>query len=92
MALKYDNIHHVFDRNIRRKHIPKDIIKFLQLSDEKPTYSIHGVLREMDALYNEWAQKKMEEQNNYSLTGNAESNTRLVYNRDTKRFVLVKDE
>lgn len=61
------------------------------MCDKFPTYSIHGVLREMDCAYDEWAQKKMKEQNDYQLTGK-EDNTRLVYNRETKRFVLVKTD
>ena len=92
VALNYESISKVFERNIVRKHIPKDIINFLQLCEKKPMYSIYGVLREMDATYNEWAHRKIDEQNNYSITGDSESQTRLVYNRETKRYVLVKDE
>jgi hypothetical protein len=91
VSLDYENIAHVFERNVRRKHIPDNIVPFLQAAMKNPTYSIHGSLQEIDAAYNEWAQKKFAEQNNYMLTGDPGTSTRLVYDKPTKRFVIVKD-
>ena len=89
--LSYDNLKEVFFRNIERKHIPEKVIEFLKIIDAgEPTISIAGGLRRVDALYDEWAQKKYDEQNDYTLKANSDNPTRLVYNRETKRFVIVK--
>ena len=61
------------------------------MSDEHPELSLHWVLSKMDSLYDEWAQKKYEEQNDYTLKADSENPTRLVYNKDKKKFVLIKD-
>ena len=82
----------MFQRNIERKHIPKNIVEFLKEADKDQTTSLHAVLRQLDALYDEWSQKKYDEQNDYTLKGESESNTRLVYNKEKKRFVIVKDQ
>lgn len=89
-SLVYPHIHEVFQRNVTRKHIPKNIVEFLQEANVNDD-SLHFILRKMDALYEEWAQKKFEEQNNYTLTGDAENQARLVYDKATKRFVVRKD-
>lgn len=90
-SLQYKDLSGVFSRNIERKHIPANIIEFLKLSDEHPELSLHWVLSKMDSLYDEWAQKKYEEQNDYTLKADSENPTRLVYNKDKKKFVLIKD-
>jgi hypothetical protein len=91
--LNYDNLSEVFQRNIERKHIPANIIDFLKTVDDgSNTESIATALRKLDSLYDEWAQKKYDEQNDYTLKGDPDSACRLVYNKETKRFVLVKDE
>ena len=92
VSINYDNLREVFQRNIERKHIPKNIVEFLKEADKDQTTSLHAVLRELDALYDEWSQKKYDEQNDYTLKGESESNTRLVYNKEKKRFVIVKDQ
>ncbi len=91
-SLEYENLTQVFDRNVLRKHIPSNIIQFLKVAEENPSFSINGVLSAVDGLYDEWAQKKFSEQNNYVVksSGNPDDETRLVYNREKKRFVLVK--
>ena len=80
-------------RNIQRKHIPDNIIDFLKKVSEEnfSTVSLHGILKNMDDSYDEWAQKKFDEQNDYTLKADSENPVRLVYNRDDKRFVLKKD-
>ena len=89
-SISYEDLRNVFQRNIDRKHIPKNIIEFLKVAIENPTFSIHGILQKMDALYDEWSQKKYNEQNDYAIKSDGESDTKLVYNKDTKRFVIVK--
>jgi len=89
-SIGYENLRNVFKRNIDRKHIPKNIVDFLKVAIENPTFSTHGVLQKMDALYDEWSQKKYDEQNDYTIKSDSESEARLVYNRDAKRFVIVK--
>lgn len=92
-SLEYDCLHEVFDRNVERNHIPKNIIEFLKASDELPEMmSLAMTLRKLDSLYDEWAQRRFNEQNDYSLVKNSEDDTRLVYNRETKRFVIVKKD
>lgn len=87
-SLNYENLHKVFERN----HVPKNIIEFLQLSDEnKELNSVSLVLRNMDLLYDEWAQKKFDEQNNYTLKANSDLPVRLIYSKDKKRFIVVKE-
>lgn len=89
--LNYDNLKEVFFRNIERKNIPEKVIEFLKIIDEgEPTMSIAEGLRRVDRLYDEWAQKKYDEQNDYTLKANSDNPTRLVYNKETKRFVIVK--
>lgn len=89
--LNYESLHKIFHRNMERKHIPKNIIEFLQQADKEETMSLSAALRRLDALYDEWAQKKFEEQNDYTVGRDTENPTRLVYNKETKRFVIVKD-
>ena len=93
-SLNYEKLSEVFQRNIERKHIPKNIIEFLKMADEdtNTTTSLHMVLRNIDALYDEWSQKKFDEQNDYTLKSDEESSARLVYNKEKKRFVIVKEE
>lgn len=89
--LHYENLKEVFFRNIERKHIPEKIIEFLKIIDQgEPTISIAEGLRKTDALYEEWARRKYDEQNDYTLKADSDNPTRLVYNKETKRFVLVK--
>ena len=91
-SLNYEKLSEVFQRNIERKHIPKNIIEFLKMADEDTTTSLHMVLRNIDALYDEWSQKKFDEQNDYMLKSDDESSARLIYNKEKKRFVIVKEE
>jgi hypothetical protein len=91
-SLDYDHIEDVFNRNIQRKHIPANIHEFLKVAVEsEETFSLMGILRKMDALYNEWAQKKFEEQNDYALNKDGDTGTRLIYDKEKKRFVIVKE-
>lgn len=89
-SLSYPNLTEVFNRNLERKHIPKNVVEFLQEANVNDD-SLHFILRKMDALYETWAQKKFDEQNNFTLTGDAENQARLVYDKETKRFVVRKD-
>lgn len=89
-SLNYPDLNEVFERNVLKKHIPKNIVEFLQEANVNDD-SLHFILRKMDALYETWAQKKFEEQNNFTLTGDAENQARLVYDKETKRFVVRKD-
>lgn len=91
-SLKYPHLHEVFERNIERKHIPKNIIDFLKASDENPEItSLSMTLRKLDSLYDEYAVKRFYEQNDYSLGKSSEDNTRLVYNKEQKKFIIIKD-
>lgn len=89
-SLNYPDIHEVFERNLKRKHIPKNIIQFLREADKSETKleSLHFVLRRMDALYAEWSQRKHEEQSDYPLA--ADGSTRLVYDDKVKKYVIRK--
>jgi len=91
--LKYPHLSEVFSRNIERKHIPGNIIEFLKAADESPEITaMAGVLRKLDSLYDEWAQKRFNEQNNFHLKGDGDNNnTRLIYSKEKKRFIIVKD-
>jgi hypothetical protein len=86
-SLNYPNLHEVFQRNLTRKHIPQNIIEFLQEANVNDD-SLHFILRKLDGDYAEWSQSKFEEQNDYALVGNAEKKARLVYDKSTKRFVV----
>jgi hypothetical protein len=91
-SLNYEELSSVFNRNIERKHIPKNILNFLKMAEESPEItSLHMVLKKMDVLYEEWAQKKFDEQNDFTLKTEGDSATRLVYNKEKKRFVIVKE-
>ena len=91
-SLNYPDFKESFIRNIERKHIPQNIIEFLKIIESgEPTMSMSVGLRRIDALYDEWAQKKYDEQNNYTIKADSDSPTRLVYNKDAKKFVIVKD-
>jgi hypothetical protein len=91
-SLGYESLTQVFIRNIERKHVPQNIVEFLRIIDNgTPTESISTGLRKIDALYDEWAQKKFDEQNDYTLKANSDNPTRLVYNKEKKRFVIVKE-
>jgi hypothetical protein len=86
-SLNYERLYWVFQRNIKRGHIPPDIIKFLMGCDIDSTFSIMGVLRKQDALVAEITERKMTEQNNYNLSEIGEQG-RLIYRKDLKRFVV----
>lgn len=93
-SLNYEELAQVFQRNIDRKHIPANIIDFLKLVDVQSgdlTLSLHGALRKIDALYDEWSQKKFGEQNDYVLKADSELHARLVYSKEKKRFIIVKE-
>ena len=89
-SLNYPNLRDVFDRNIKRGHIPKNIVEFLKEADKHPLDSINFILKKLDLDYAEWSQKKHEEQSNYILDQDKETTTRLVYNKDKKRYVIEK--
>lgn len=93
-SLKYEDLTEVFARNIERKHIPANIIDFLKAVDAGcNTDSIASALRKMDSLYDEFAAKKFEEQNDYVLkNGDNSDRTRLIYDKAKKRFIIVKDK
>ena len=90
-SLEYRDLSEVFVRNIERKHIPKNIIEFLETAEMHPELSLYGVLKKMDAAYEEWSQKRFDEQNDYTLKIDGETTTRLVYNKDKKKFILTKE-
>ena len=89
-SLEYPRIEWVFKRNIKRGHIPQDVVKFLMGCDKDPMFSIHGVLRKQDLLYAEITDRKMEEQNTYNLS-DIGLEGRLIYRKDLKKFVLEGD-
>jgi len=91
-SLKYEEFAQVFQRNVDRKHIPTNIVEFLQEADKDDTTSLHFVLKKLDALYDEWAQRRFEEQNNYVMKADQGSSARLIYSKEKKRFIVVKDE
>lgn len=90
--LNYENLHEVFERNVERKHIPKNIIEFLELADQRREFNaVATVLRKMDSFFDEWAQKKFNEQNDYPLGKDDESGARLIYDKQKRRFVVIKE-
>ncbi len=93
-SLNYPELSLVFQRNIQRKHIPENIIEFLTKAQEKhhETTSLYSVLRNMDADYETWSQKKFTEQNDCVVSFDSQTKARLVYNKEKKRFIMVKDE
>ena len=91
-SLQYEELSKVFLRNIERKHIPNNIIKFLKIADEHPELSLSWCLRKMDSLYEEWASKTFDEQNDCTVEAEDGNPVRLVYNKEKKKFTLVKDE
>lgn len=93
-SLNYEELSQVFQRNIDRKHIPTNVIDFLKVVDAQTgdsTLSLHGALMKIDALYDELAQKKFGEQNDYVLKSDKDSGARLVYSKEKKRYIIVKD-
>ncbi len=91
-SIQYEELSKVFQRNIERNHIPKNIVEFLKLADNDSTDSLSAVLRKLDSLYDVWARKKFDEQNDCILKDNNESVTRLIYNKEKKKFVSIKEE
>lgn len=91
-ALNYPDFAECFQRNVDRGHIPKNIVEFLKAAIENPHFtSLSQILRKMDGWYDEWAQRKFDEQENYTLkVGDEETGARLVYNRDKKKYTIVK--
>jgi hypothetical protein len=92
LSLQYDGLSQVFLRNVQRKHIPENIVEFLKLADKHPELSLSWCLRKMDSLYEEWAHKKFDEQNDYTVEAEDGNPVRLVYNKEKKKFILVKEE
>jgi hypothetical protein len=91
-SLEYEDLHEVFQRNLTKQHIPQNIIQFLEAADVSDgDDSLYSVLRKMDGLYEAWSQKKFAEQNDYTLTGDGDKQARLIYDKETKRFVVKKD-
>jgi hypothetical protein len=90
-SLRYPNLNEVFKRNVERKHIPKNIIEFLKTADEHPEYSLSWTLRKLDSLFAEMAQHKFEEQNNYVLSVEAGQAASLVYDKKTKKYIVVQN-
>lgn len=90
-SLQYPDLSMVFKRNIDRKHIPHNIIEFLKMTDANPDESLYGVLRKMDAAYEEWSQKKYGEQNDCVVSVDSDKGVRLVYSKEKKKFILAKE-
>lgn len=89
-SLEYPNISSVFSRNIKRKHIPTNIIDFLVEANKDEVTSLYFCLRRLDAVYEKQTQDKYEKQNNYVLsTDGADGTQRLVYDSDKKKFVII---
>lgn len=88
--LNYPGLYSVFMRNILRKHIPQNIVEFLKKADKNSTLSLSSVLLCLDAYHDEWAQKKFDEQNDYTLNKYYGHPFRLVYNKETNQFVIKK--
>lgn len=93
-SLQYEGFSKIFTRNIKRNHIPDNIIDFLKKCGERyfETASLHGVLANLDGNYREWSHKKFDEQNDYTVETEDGNPVRLVYNKEKKKFILVKDE
>lgn len=90
-SLNYEDFGECFQRNIDRGHIPKNIIDFLKAQFENPHFtSLSQVLRKMDGWYDELAQRKFDEQENYTLTTGEDAGAKLVYNREKKKYTIVK--
>lgn len=81
--LDYPNLRLVFNRNVERNQIPRNIIPFLKLADQHPDESVQLLLRLLDLQYKRWSQQKHEEQNDYVVEGK-----RLIYNADAKRYQI----
>jgi len=92
-SIGYQNLSKVFQRNIDRKHIPTNIIEFLKKAEEQrfSTISLYGILRNMDDAYEKWSQSKFNEQNDYFIKNDLEENSKLIYNKENKRFILKKE-
>ena len=90
-SLNYDEMSQVFKRNIEMKRIPKNIIQFLIEADKDATSSLRYCLSKIDALYEEWAKTSIDQQQDYTILGESEEQKRLIYNKESKRFVIVKD-
>jgi len=93
-SLNYPELSLVFKRNVERKHIPKNIVDFLVKAQEPQhnTTSLYSVLRNMDTDYEEWSQKQFEDQNDCLLSVDSDSTSRLVYNKEKKKFIVATDE
>jgi len=91
-SLNYKNLSLVFKRNVERKHIPENIVEFLKISNNDPSLSLYFVLRKLDAAYEEWSQKKFGEQNDCVVSVDTDKKARLVYSKETKRFVVQTGE
>ena len=90
-TLEYDGLSQVFKGNVERKQIPKNAILFLKECLRDPSLSLRAALRQVDEEYNQWEQKQFKDQQNYSLQSDSEIGARLVYNKESRRFKLVKD-
>jgi rhodanese-related sulfurtransferase len=92
-SIKYPNFSKSFLRNMERKHVPQNVVEFLKKCDEKlfKDTSLHGVLKNMDYLYEEWSRKKVDEQNDYTLI-EGEGQTRIIYDEGKKQFVVTDNE
>ena len=85
-SLEYEGLNELFQRNVLRKHIPTNIIEFLQEAETNGD-SLHYCLARMSALRDEIAQKRYDE--GLQPTSPGEIPT-LVYDKVTKRFVITK--
>ena len=93
-SLNYPGLSLVFKRNIERKQIPKNIVEFLikAQSSNHEQNSLCWVLRNIDADYEEWSQKRRIEQNDCIVSADLGLEARLVYDKETKKFIVVKEE
>lgn len=90
-SLEYKDLTSVVNRNVERGHIPKNIIPILQVADTDSTMSLHMAIRKFDLDYDKWSQQRFDEQNDYTLKSDSKSPARLVYNKEHKRFIIVKN-
>ncbi len=88
ISLNYPDLRLNFKRNVERKHIPSNIIEFLKEADDKSLTSLNSVLRRMDSLYEEWAQKKLESQQNCVICSDSGTEKTLVYDSEKKRYII----
>lgn len=91
-SLNYTNISKVFEANMERKQIPYNILNFLKEAEKDSSLSVKHILMRLDNQYNDFADKWIKNQMNYTLGRSNDGDTKLVYDDQKKRFIFVKPE